>query len=211
MKKILSIILLTASALTIHPLNAQTRTDSSQTEAPSMTAGELEEMAVVLVAFKNRSLDMQKQYEAALETSGWNSLMDAERLSRDAGFVQSKQIVANGKNIYKQYSKKAFSIIDQTDKGFKKIKFTSSEGKKFSTRIGGEMNALRALAQIHWDLERKIMLKMEDMIILLSTPAVAWTVEEQQIVFRNERDNKKFEQCIKDLAQLIEQQQELKE
>ncbi len=155
--------------------------------------------------------DLQNAYMKALEDAGFDTQLDPERLAKDKGMKESREILAKGKAVVQEYRGK----FEEHLRTFpEKVKAMPDSPAQNAEWFKGFQHGLQKSGQAGlriWDLESETVGKFGEIIDLLAASEGKWGVEEGQIMFEEDGDIEKFNAIIEKIQALGEEQEKIRE
>lgn len=157
-----------------------------------LPTGEAAEKARLLDLYFLRMAELRDEYLQELEAHGWNTLLDPARLKSDRDLAQSRQILQRVRASVGKYKRKAGEALDALPQRVDELAL--SDTRKNDMRAGFQRGLTQSRPKVEqvWDLEMQTVEQFENLARFLSEHAAAWTVEDEQYVFRNAQDRSRF-------------------
>lgn len=187
------------------PSGLPARIERMPAEVPK-AKGEFGEMERFVKEFIDRFVVLRNDYLLELNAIGWNSILDAKRITNDTTLSESKVMIERAKVIAEKYEKKTADYINETRVHINSLNM--SESNKRELLAGFEKGMSRSGKQIdeQWKLENQVLLQFENIIFLLAARK-NWVVQGEQILFYNEDDLARFNSYIETIQRLVQQQE----
>jgi|GEM_PF-2411378 len=183
--------------------------ETSPTTAPK-AQGEYGEMERFMKDFMNSAISFKNAYLKELQAIGWDRVMDAKRLQADRDMTESKAIIAKALATVTKFEADTDTLFANGKASIEKLAI--SEDAKQGMRAGFDKGANNTKNQImqNWQMEREALQEVENMVKLL-TDKKKWTVEKDQVMFRQQADLDKFNTYNKNLEKIGQRQVELQQ
>lgn len=162
----------------------------------------LAEMEVFKVDAGRRADAIRNDYRGSLEASGWSSLFDADRVARDKGLVESKEIISLAKASLESYRESTSAYREVSTAKIRSMRISEEEKKKMLS--GFETGSLFDDRLIV--LEGSIFAEAEKVFGLLAS-SKDWDVENSRIVFFKEDELRLADSYFKKMGEINIQQQ----
>lgn len=187
------------------PSGLPARIERMPAEVPK-AKGEFGEMERFVKEFIDRFVVLRNDYLLELNAIGWNSILDAKRITNDTTLSESKVMIERAKVIAEKYEKKTADYINETRVHINSLNM--SDSNKRELLAGFEKGMSRSGKQIdeQWKLENQVLLQFENIIFLLAARK-NWVVQGEQILFYNEDDLARFNSYIETIQRLVQQQE----
>ena len=168
--------------------------------------GELERFTKGIM---QRMINLQNGYLQDLDAIGWDTVLDAKRLSEDVALSESRVMVIDARKLVAKYRGQ---IVDLPNKAKADIEKLDLPGKDKAKMLEGFMEGFNnggALAL--WDLEADVVEQFANIISLLESPAGAWQLEQDYLAFEMDSDIEQFNGYLAKIDELVAQQSALQE
>jgi hypothetical protein len=184
-----------------------------QIELQPVTAtasGNMGVMEVVAKQLLNDAATLQNSYLKALEASGWTSILDVERLKKDAGMKESLRIVEATKTVVQEYRGKSEAILDSLPERAKAAPFRSeSSRRQFLQGAEKGQVAGRANNAKTWDFEQAIIQEYSGIIELLARRQGHYEFDkDNNVLFESDADIETYNNHMAKADELVKQQGE---
>jgi hypothetical protein len=166
---------------------------------------------VMVKTFLNDMALAQNEYLKALEDAGWMTLLDGDRLSRDAGLKDSQAIVAASEAVVREHRAKSFAIIDSIPARIQQATFSSDDVRRGAVKgaEAGQVNARRNSTAM-WEYEVQIMQEVAAVIDLLAKRQGHYKFDEDQVRFEEQSDADIFNAHMTKVGELGQAQSEIR-
>ncbi|MDR2679159.1 MAG: hypothetical protein LBB51_06945 [Zoogloeaceae bacterium] len=185
--------------------------DPRPIDAPStqpVAQGDFGEMERIMREALAEDVAIANRYLQMLETIGWMSLLDAERLAADVDMAQSRAILERARVAIDTTEKEGDEYIRNREQ---RIQQANMSEKFREDMLRGAHKGLRrgneARAKL-WALERQMVDECERIIDLLSEREI-WTLDDGEISFYNESDIDIYNESLEKIDDIVRQQQQI--
>jgi hypothetical protein len=156
-------------------------------DATATVGGEAGEIQHFVKSYLNETIAEHNAYMAELEATGWPTLLDADRLGKDVGLVDSKAKVAAAKAIVAKYRRQSVASFERTMSAVRAMDASSDTKRGF---VAGflESSAKANAQRLHiWDLDEELVATTGQMVAFLAANRSRWSVEASQFAFDDAR------------------------
>jgi hypothetical protein len=172
-------------------------------------SGDIGEMERFSKEFLNQIASQRNDYLLELETIGWKSILDANRIKADKTFVESKDTIQKAKEIVNKYREKTTTLLSNTKEKIHSLNISESSKKGLLSGFEQGIKESKNNTDAVWSLEGKIINEFENIINLLSDKKEAWIVEGKKIIFYDSNDLDRFNSYISSIQKIANQQKEI--
>ena len=199
-------------------LNENNRADAGLAIEDSRTASRRQKsfaddcasLRKLVTSHLEKFVDFSNRYTRKLDDDGLNDLLDMRRIERDRNLVESKSILFRSRKTVLDSREEAFSLIDDLPKLVRKFDWSPGIDEAVADGIAEGMRKAVPILREGWDLEVKILDKMEAVITHLELTSDKWIVDGGKLFFEEDLDLAVFNNLLKDLTNLSERQTSLK-
>jgi hypothetical protein len=154
--------------------------------------------------------ELQNAYLKALEATGYDTVLDPERVAKDKGLKESREILAKGKAVVAEYGEK----FQEHQRSFPdKVKNTignpTSDPDWFEGFRDGFQKSSKQGARI-WELEAAIVGKVGEAIEVLAAAEGRWQPEDGSFAFEEDADMEKFNAAMQKVMDLGAEQEKIR-
>lgn len=162
-----------------------TRIESLPDTAPKASGdiGEFERfMKVVLKDFAQ----IRNDYLLELDAIGWEQILMADRLARDAGMVESQLMIKRARDIVYKYKTKYEVRIERARGDILRLDMSEASRQSMSKAFDRGLDESRNKMNKLWSMELAVVDEFAAMIDLLEENPSVWVVENGQVFFDND-------------------------
>ncbi|WP_367873725.1 hypothetical protein [Luteolibacter sp. Populi] len=159
-------------------------------------ASSMEKARHLMQTVVNDSIALQNEYIAALEKEGLLRLLLAERLAGDKDFSESRKIVAALRDTAKAYRERSLAVAKSVPQRLEK--YDMSAGDKRDYLRGYENGGTRRVEET-WKFELAIIEHMSRAIDHLEATRSDWNLENEMIVFTQDKDLETYNAIMADI------------
>lgn len=152
---------------------------------------------------------LKDEYHQKLKTIGLNKILDANRLKEDEFLIESEVIIKNAKLVVSEYQNKSYNFLFDTREKIKSLNI--SETSKNAMLLGFDLSYIQYKDKMEelWELEKKAIDVVEELINFLRSENNGWIVIGNQILFYNSQDSKKYNSFIMSIKSIEKQQNQI--
>lgn len=151
----------------------------------------------------------QVAFGKQIDESGLPTLLDAERLGKDADLTQSRKIIADARKITLEFHAKMRGMITKLKAEVAAMPMSAEERKGVNAGLESGLGQSMKRTERIWALDLKMYGDMDKIIALLSKKPRAWEVTDGQIMFQNEADHLEYETLLKLIDKGVQEQTDL--
>ena len=188
------------------PRKTDLRFDSDTPATDDM--GRLREL---MQSFFNDMIELQNNYLQALEDDGIDTLLDANRVSRDTDFTESRRTLVRVKRTVADTRSKAGRILADFPERMKDYEFSATSDKKMLEGYQKGLKDALPLFREMWDLEVEAVEHMEDLIDHLEVTRIYWEPDQGMFMFERDRDLERFNAIMGKITKCVDRQTEIRE
>lgn len=171
---------------------------------------EAEKIQTILRINLQAVAELQNAYRKALEATGYDTVLDPERVAKDQGLKETREILAKGKAVVAEYGAK----FQEHQRSFPdKVKNTignpTSDPDWFEGFRDGFRNSSKQGARI-WELEAAIVGKVGEAIEVLAAAEGRWQLKDGKFAFEDDADLEKFNAAIRKSMDLVAEQETIR-
>ena len=165
-----------------------------------------EEMTNVLRSRFNDIINISNEYVTGLESIGWESLMDPQRIQTPNSYQQTEKIIASGINLATENKRKQIASYERCISAIEKLAGTGL-GQEAKTKTEKNMKLLIDAS----DIEIEIAGKIGELVKHLHECSERWEFKDEAYFFDEETDEEKFTSIYSEFEAMSEKQDELNE
>jgi hypothetical protein len=182
---------------------------SPKVEEKPKAENETQQFLALMREFFNDLSTTQKDYLAALEKAGLDSLFDPERMAADQGFVNSRRVLSNSREAVEIYRNQAIKLFADFPKKLDNYKLSPLTKETFIDGYRRGIEKSGPLIKESWDLEVQCVGVMEQMLKHLETTRSRWVDSDGLFLFERDADLDKFNALLDELNSSVERQEEI--
>jgi len=183
---------------------------SPKVEEKPLGDNETQQFLALMREFFNDLSTTQKDYEAALEKAGLDSLFDPDRMAADQGFVNSRRILSNSNEAVEIYRNQAIQLFADFPKKLDNYNLSQLTKETFIDGYRRGIEKSGPLIKESWDLEVQCVDIMEQLLNHLETNRARWSASDGLYLFERDADLDKFNALLDQLNSSVERQEEIK-
>ena len=188
--------------------NDATDKDISGEEAASPgVVGEIERF---LMETMDVATAAHNDYVRELETIGWHTILDANRLRDDNNFTESRALLKSAKGVVQRHRARASSLLQTLESRIPNFSVDPVRKAKMSLAFDESVKAWQPKADMIWELEAKTISEFEKIIDLLETRAGSWSVVDEGLVFQFGPDADKCNAHLSNIQQYAAEQERIR-
>ena len=176
----------------------------------SAASGEFATMEASLNEYLNQVIANGNDYLTELDAIGYESLLDGNRIKKDADLAESRFIVERAAAIVDKYEQlneqTAFDFRDRFAEQEISPASKQSFRESFDEKLAPSLDRARQI----WDLERQALAKVDEMVHFLAMSQSSWAMEGDQYVFDTDKNLAIFNQIFAEIDETTAQQDELR-
>tara|TARA_B110000438_G_scaffold299611_1_gene350162 strand:+ start:92 stop:1435 length:1344 start_codon:yes stop_codon:yes gene_type:complete len=165
-----------------------------------------EEMTNVLRSRFNDIINISNEYVTGLESIGWESLMDPQRIQTPNSYQQTEKIIASGINLATENKRKQIASYERCISAIEKLAGTGLD-QEAKTKTEKNMKLLIDAS----DIEIEIAGKIGELVKHLHECSERWEFKDEAYFFDEETDEEKFTSIYSEFEAMSEKQDELNE
>ena len=171
--------------------------------------GELGEIQKFLRSTIEQFQFLQRNYQKELRDTGWSTVLDPGRISKDVGLRDSKRIVAEAKQIVDKYARKSQSGMEGLEAQLLALPVSANTRDQAIAGFRQSMGNNNHMAEL-WELEARIVQAVGDIFALLETSG-EWQVLDGKVVFTDDAQLRRFNADLAAIERLSKQQVALRQ
>lgn len=168
--------------------------------------GELER---VIKTVAGERLAQHKAYLQDLNDIGMPRLLDAHRLARDTGLVESRMILEQAEHLVPKYQQQSLQVLKDMPALIRSLAIREPEKQKMLTRLDASLAQRNANLEQVWSLEARILREFGQMITLLDDNRQHWYADHDELLFDRNDDLNRFHQHMAAIGKLSAEQEKL--
>ncbi|MBB1593892.1 hypothetical protein [Achromobacter sp. UMC46] len=168
--------------------------------------GELER---VIKTVAGERLAQHKAYLQDLNDIGMPRLLDAHRLARDTGLVESRMILEQAEHLLPKYQQQSLQVLKDMPALIRSLAIREPEKQKMLTRLNASFAQRNASLEQVWTLEARILQEFGQMITLLDDNRQYWYADHDELLFDHDDDLNRFRQHMAAIGKLSAEQEQL--
>lgn len=168
--------------------------------------GELER---IIKTVAGERLAQHKAYLQDLNDIGMPRLLDAHRLARDTGLVESRMILEQAERLVPKYQQQSLQVLKDMPAMIRSLAIREPEKQKMLAGLDASLVRRSAsLAQV-WTLETRILQEFGQMITLLDDNRQHWYADHDELLFDRDDDLNRFRQHMAAIGKMSAEQEQL--
>lgn len=156
-----------------------------------------------------RALVLVVDYEAAIEATGSDRLLDIERIEADEGFHESRLILRRMHEVVAEYHQRDERMIADMPAMIEKSGLSASEQRRYLAGFRHSLIDAWPGRQETWELEAAIIGRHEAIVDHLEESRARWHNDEGLFFFDQDEDYERFEQLMWEIRAMDARQQEI--
>ena len=172
----------------------------------SRARGEFGEIERFFKTRLSQMASLPKDYERELAAIGWETILEPERLGRDATLIMSNWIVQKAKASVAKYKTRTYVLCENSKQAVSDIPVSEWAKQHMVNDIGQVMEEVHAWLDERWSWEAQIIAVVEEVVAWLSSRRDAWSIANGVLVFANESDLSRFTSYMAELDKVTSQQ-----
>ncbi|CAB3638605.1 hypothetical protein [Achromobacter pestifer] len=168
--------------------------------------GELER---VIKTVAGERLAQHKAYLQDLKDIGMPRLLDAHRLARDTGLVESRMILEQAEHLVPKYQQQSMQVLKDMPRLIGSLEIREPEKQKMLTSLNASLPRRSASLEQVWSLETRILHEFGQMITLLDDNRSYWFADHDELMFERDSDLKRFHQHMAAIGKMASEQEQL--
>lgn len=153
---------------------------------PAGASGLMQEMMTIVAEFGNDIVELQNSYLAELESFGLLTFLDANRLSSDEGFVESRYMLQGFNNAYADYKNEYGRIVADFPIRINQLALQEGQKQRMLEGFRGGLEKNKPLTDRIFYLERESLVEFEKIVDFLEQIRTSWYVENGQFLFETD-------------------------
>jgi len=159
----------------------------------------------------NDSMSTQRDYIRELESVGWMTILDGDRLQRDVGQVESAEIIADARIVADKYERQSVQQAENARDSLVNLDLTAVEKKAsldaYDERIAGTTDSRNEI----WGLEHQVIDDIEKIVATLDRAQGRWSVQNSQMIFDTQDDADEYNLHFNNMLERLERQEKLRQ
>lgn len=168
--------------------------------------GELER---VIKTIAGERLAQHKAYLQELKDIGMPRLLDAHRLARDTGLVESRMILEQAEHLVPKYQRQSMQVLKDMPALIQSLAIRDAEKQKMLTSLNASLTRRSASVEQVWTLETRILREFGQMITLLDDNRQHWYANHNELMFERDGDLARFHQHMAAISKMATEQEQL--
>jgi outer membrane murein-binding lipoprotein Lpp len=155
--------------------------------------------------------DLQNAYLKDMVATGFDTLLDPDRVAKDEGLKESREILAKSKAVTAAHREKFTEHVRTFPDKIKNLPDSPASDPEWfrGFQQGFQRNGQRAMRI--WELEMQAVDKVGEVIEILAAAEGKWHPENGSFMFEEEADLEKFNAVLQEAAALGAEQEKLRE
>jgi len=171
--------------------------------------GEYGEIERFFREFLDRLVALRSDYLIELEATGWNSVLDAQRIRSDARLSESRVMIERAKASVDSYEQKTSALLQDTRLRIGTLDMSESTRRRALEVLDESMGRAGAQLDQQWSLERQVIRQLENIVQLLAA-SKGWVVEGEHILFSSDAELDRFNSYIQEIQQTVLEQEQIR-
>jgi hypothetical protein len=181
------------------------------TDADAGKKGDIAEFSRFANAYINQTEVLHNQYVHELELTGWNKILDSDRVRQDKGLVESKAILQKAKAVVAKYRPLQLAMQEQALKDIAAMKVSEpSRARIMHAFDSASANSVENI-NLLWDTADKELTNYEGIFTLLSNKKVNWMAQNGKVLFTEQNDLDVFNNLLTGARDASKKQDEIRE
>ncbi|MFZ6743645.1 hypothetical protein ACO0LC_10495 [Undibacterium sp. JH2W] len=176
----------------------------------SKASGQFGEMEKFMKDFMNSAAAYKNAYLHELNAANWDHVMDFKRIKNDKDMQESKAIVEKAKSIISKFEANTDSLFDSGRAKINSLALDDDTKKNMLDGFNRGGQSSRALIMQNWQMERKAVQEIENMLALLADKK-KWTLQGEQLMFRDEATLTQFNRHQQKVQEILKEQQDMQQ
>jgi hypothetical protein len=168
--------------------------------------GEFGEIERFFKARLSQMASLTKDYERELAAIGWETILDPERLARDATLIMSNLSLQKAKSIVAKYKAWTHVMCENCKEAVSDMPVSEWAKRHMVNDIVQVLEEVHAGLDERWSGEAQIIAVVEQVVAWLFSRRDAWGVENGVLVFSNESDLSRYNSYMTKLDKLTSEQ-----
>ena len=175
---------------------------------PDSDAGRIQR--ITRIAFQSFA-DLRNAYLKSMEETGFNTLLEPDRLAKDKGLKQSREIIAKCKAVVAEHRGKFTEHVRIFPEKLRDMPDSPlANSKEFEDFKKGFHRSQQRSVRM-WDLEMDTVNKSGDIIEILAAAEGRWQEDGGSLMFDEDADLEKFNMALNKLMELAAESEKLRE
>jgi len=175
-------------------------------DARKTVEGDSGELQVFLKNYFNKIISMHNEYLAELDAIGWNALLDAGRIEKDVGMVQSRAIVSRARLTVDKFHGKWLQALNETRAQAQAMANESETKRGFAEGVADSSVAAAAKGELVWASEAEIVDTAGQLVEFLESTRGRWAVNKGQFMFRDDASMNEFNAFVLKINTLVQRE-----
>ncbi|MGI9271048.1 MAG: hypothetical protein ACR2QT_04685 [Woeseiaceae bacterium] len=186
-------------------------TETVTFEASESATGSARVMQEWVADVFNASMDSQKDYISELESVGWMTILDGDRLQRDSGQVESAEIIASARIVAEKYEKQSVQQTNDARDQLNKLDISAAEKRTALSAYDERIAASQGARGEIWTLEHQIIDDIEQIVAKLGRSEGRWSVQDSQVLFETQEDADEYNLHFNNMLARLERQESIRQ
>lgn len=157
----------------------------------------------------SQRLAQHRAYLQELQEIGLPRLLDANRLARDTGLIESRLILEQAERIVPAYRQQSLQVLSGMPALVRSLSITEPQKEEILTVLKTSNAASSAKLARVWDLEAEILHELSLMITLLDDNRQYWYADHDELLFGRDGDLRRFHQHQDTISKMVSEQEQL--
>lgn len=154
-------------------------------------------------------LAQHRAYLQELQEIGLPRLLDANRLARDTGLIESRLILEQAGRIVPSYRQQSLQVLTGMPALVRSLSIAEPEKEEILKVLKKSSAASSAKLTRIWDLEAQILDELGQMITLLDDNRQHWYADHDELMFGRDDDLRRFHRHQNAISKMVSEQEQL--
>jgi hypothetical protein len=164
-------------------------------------------MGAVLKTMVNRSNALRNDYQQELTASGFNGILDPDRLARDKRMKESQELMAKAQAVVAKYKEKNETLFAMARKDIEQSGISDDKREDMLRGFDEKLASGRKLMAEGWASETEMLAVFDKIVKLLHAAQGKWEVQQKQLMFERDSDIAAFNGYMAEIAALTAKQE----
>ena len=152
---------------------------------------------------------LQNEYMAAIADSGWNEILNGERIIADEDFTESERILTDAGKVVEEATEKSLEFYDNLPDRLDRFRITGEARRGFLDKYRAGYEDSRALLVEQWELESKTMETGGALVRFLHESRARWEMDDGLFLFETDEDLERFNKLFGEMNKHIARSEEI--
>ena len=158
----------------------------------------------------NEGISFRNAYENELLEAGFDVLLDADRLHKDANFTRSYEIISESREVMERYHNKSDDFMDRLKYKVESKLLTGNESKDDLKALDQRFYENKEIIKESFLLELNLLQEYESLVKWIASIGDDWEPIQGQFAFHNQEDIEVFNQYISKIQNVSKKDDELR-